>query len=175
MSDNSATKPLQEIQGRASPKSSLRAEDFPTARLRLRRKRRTLARLPHAFISHQSRIPLRLLSQTTTNTFLPSIAAGVSTPLMSEGPAEPGRHFAREDHTVNRLSSALFQNRPSQIRQASSLLTLCVEVCRIKPSPKRGLQCRPLLIDRRIPSRVAIAAFVGGGLPKDAFKDRPMR
>src|SRR5258708_5005675 len=60
----------------------LRPEDFPTARLRLRRKRRTLARLPHAFISHQSRIPLRLLSQTTTNTFLPSIAAGVRTPLM---------------------------------------------------------------------------------------------
>jgi len=33
--------------------------------------------------------PLRLLSQTTTNTFLPSITAGVSTPLMSEGPAGP--------------------------------------------------------------------------------------
>src|SRR4030088_2158395 len=40
----------------------LRPEDFPTARLRLRRKRWTLARLPHAFISHQRRIPLRLLS-----------------------------------------------------------------------------------------------------------------
>ena len=40
----------------------LRPEDFPTTRVRLRRKRWTLARLPHAFISHQRRIPLRLLS-----------------------------------------------------------------------------------------------------------------
>src|SRR5437868_13754970 len=43
-------------------KSSPRREEVPRTRLRLRRKRRTLARLPHACISHQRLFPLRLLS-----------------------------------------------------------------------------------------------------------------
>jgi hypothetical protein len=49
----------------------LRPEDLPTARPRLRRKRRTLARLPHVFISHQRRIPLRLLSTNNHEQFSP--------------------------------------------------------------------------------------------------------
>jgi hypothetical protein len=73
MTPKAALKAMEELSGPvvgiAYP---LRLEVWsPTARPRLRRKRWILARLPHAFISHQRRIPLRLLSTNNHEQFSP--------------------------------------------------------------------------------------------------------
>src|SRR5262249_1649880 len=54
-------------------------------------------------------------------------------------------------------------------RQSGELMSLRIEVRRIEPAPERGVERRPLAIDRRVPGRVAIAAFVDARLAEDAF------